>query len=384
MLDKRAIEKNKLMAKPYKGLSYRADRDVFVVMVRVDTDVNGKPVYFKPVKTFSDFNEAVEWWQEVQGLVTRGILDQKTLTIRKLAEKYCKQKRISENTKQIVQQILNRLEKYQILDENIEKLNAGIFRKIFDDMQGYSIATKRNTKALLTAILRLKDGTLNNFEVDFGSRLLGKIRIYDNKNKENIIKPYTFNEMGKLVSTIKREGNYRNYLIIKTLICTGARISEVLGIEPCNIKATSIEINGQRSIFSGEKVRTKTKNVRQIPISAEFYGELKQYIEMNGIKGYLFDVTKSTITDVLTRLEHRAGVKHIEGVTAHRFRHTLISYFKSKGINIRYYVGHVDKNKMDVDEKIYTHSTDLSEKIFREQIEIYWNDIVFGTRNFFN
>ena len=60
MLSKREVTKKKKLASQYKGISYRADDDVFVVRVRTGTDLTGKPIYFLPVKRYTDFNKGIK------------------------------------------------------------------------------------------------------------------------------------------------------------------------------------------------------------------------------------------------------------------------------------------------------------------------------------
>lgn len=86
ILNKREIARKKKLASQYKGISYRADDDVFVVRVRVGTDLNGKAIYFLPVKRYTDLNDALRRLDEVKILVKRGAVEQKRLTFREIHE----------------------------------------------------------------------------------------------------------------------------------------------------------------------------------------------------------------------------------------------------------------------------------------------------------
>lgn len=87
-LTKREIEKKKKLARQYRGISYDAVRDEFVVRYRLGTDVNNNPIYIKPIKRYNNFESAVQCLSEYKKLAEKNVARRRIITLKKIHEIY--------------------------------------------------------------------------------------------------------------------------------------------------------------------------------------------------------------------------------------------------------------------------------------------------------
>lgn len=134
-------------------------------------------------------------------------------------------------------------------------------------------------------------------------------------------------EYQKLLSTAKRLGKERLYLIMMTLGGTGIRISE--------LKYITVE-----AIRCGRaQIRMKGKN-RTILLPVKLCKQLKRYVKRRGIcSGYIFrtrsgkPVDRSNVCHEMKAISEEAGVRK-EKVFPHNFRHLFARLFYSMEKNI--------------------------------------------------
>ena len=134
-------------------------------------------------------------------------------------------------------------------------------------------------------------------------------------------------EYQKLLSTAKRIGKERLYLIMMTLGGTGIRISE--------LKYITVE-----AIQCGRaQIRMKGKN-RTILLPEKLCKRLKRYVKKRGIcSGYIFrtrsgkSVDRSNVWHEMKAISEEAGIRK-EKVFPHNFRHLFARLFYSMEKNI--------------------------------------------------
>lgn len=403
ILNKREIARKKKLASKYKGISYDVNRDEFIVRLRIGTDINLKPIYFKPIRRYNEIDKAVQCLEEYKELAANNLGRKKIIsfkTILDLLEKDLEEtRRIAKQDPESVaalesgaksNKLLTRISALKFIRDKVPKLFNMDLRKIEEgDIQDYyeyvlsegshgkdstvfsyfkrlRAIVKDNesgvTKLLKEEKIKLTD---TNFRViESKSRIEKDVRA-DEKVDE---KRYTIYELNKLLKTAflrsnleVSEINDKTLLMIILLIATGARIGELLNIGVDRISydkvlGLNVLIYRQRNRQTGRECIVKTKQSnRQIPICNFVFVLLNEYIEKYSLKNNdkLFFTSKEmknvalsdTSTNRYIRLcEEAAEIKHIKGRTNHVHRNGLITFFEGVlGIDegtVRYFCGH--------------------------------------------
>ena len=396
ILNKREIARKKKLASQYKGISYRADDDVFVVRVRVGTDLNGKAIYFLPVKRYTDLNDALRRLDEVKILVKRGAVEQKRLTFREIHEilKDILKKQIgsqievkrgmARNTLIQMSSAFNRIMVVapNIYDKSIDEVSKeelSEFLKKWSETPSikgknkpptpaqvnkqykniYNVIIKQTYEEIKEKIQE-RNIDVNKLKSIFDVKLRAEnVRTVGEAKAELV---YTFEELKRLwkeVSIIddedRKNANHAVKLCYKLQILTGARISELAGLLKMDImnKPTyeggyCINIYKQRGDKKTGTQPLKTEaSKRIVPITEEMYGELLSYSKENNIgeKDFIFsrwlkskkrleDYSAGTIKNRIQMIEKAAGIEHTENRATHGFRHTLTTYFGISGVGL--------------------------------------------------
>ena len=396
ILNKREIARKKKLASQYKGISYRADDDVFVVRVRVGTDLNGKAIYFLPVKRYTDLNDALRRLDEVKILVKRGAVEQKRLTFREIHEilKDILKKQIgsqievkrgmARNTLIQMSSAFNRIMVVapNIYDKSIDEVSKeelSEFLKKWSETPSikgknkpptpaqvnkqykniYNVIIKQTYEEIKEKIQE-RNIDVNKLKNIFDVKLrVENVRTVGEAKAELV---YTFEELKRLwkeVSIIddedRKNANHAVKLCYKLQILTGARISELAGLLKMDImnKPTyeggyCINIYKQRGDKKTGTQPLKTEDSKRIvPITEEMYGELLSYSKENNIgeKDFIFsrwlkskkrleDYSAGTIKNRIQMIEKAAGIEHTENRATHGFRHTLTTYFGISGVGL--------------------------------------------------
>ena len=396
ILNKREIARKKKLASQYKGISYRADDDVFVVRVRVGTDLNGKAIYFLPVKRYTDLNDALRRLDEVKILVKRGAVEQKRLTFREIHEilKDILKKQIgsqievkrgmARNTLIQMSSAFNRIMVVapNIYDKSIDEVSKEELSEFLKKWSAtpsikgknkpptpaqvnkqykniYNVIIKQTYEEIKEKIQE-RNIDVNKLKSIFDVKLRAEnVRTVGEAKAELV---YTFEELKRLwkeVSIIddedRKNANHAVKLCYKLQILTGARISELAGLLKMDImnKPTyeggyCINIYKQRGDKKTGTQPLKTEDSKRIvPITEEMYGELLSYSKENNIgeKDFIFsrwlksqkkleDYSAGTIKNRIQMIEKAAGIEHTENRATHGFRHTLTTYFGISGVGL--------------------------------------------------
>lgn len=166
--------------------------------------------------------------------------------------------------------------------------------------------------------------------------------------------PYvpTEDEIKKYYEVVWESKNMQDMLIIKTLLYTGIRVSELISVKLEDVDFTRCQIR----IVAG-----KGKKDRQVPFPKSFRETLALHAS-NAVKSmyvYLFEsswkkpYSDRGIRSMLEKYSKLAGMTH--NVSPHQFRHFLFTWLKKKGIDdalIQPYSGHESRQALEVYSKL--------------------------------
>lgn len=166
--------------------------------------------------------------------------------------------------------------------------------------------------------------------------------------------PYvpTEEEIRKYYETVWRSRNMMHVILIKTLIYTGVRVSELV-----NIRINEIDFDRcQIRITQG-----KGKKDRIVPFPHSFKEVLAT--QTNAVKKsggkYLFESShKKPYTDrgirkILAQYTQASGMEH--SISPHKLRHFLFTWLKKQGIDdalIQPYSGHENRQSLEIYSKL--------------------------------
>jgi len=158
----------------------------------------------------------------------------------------------------------------------------------------------------------------------------------------------TEEELRKFYDVVWKARNTQDLLIIKTLLYTGARVSELV-----SIKLTDVDLDlCQIRIRQG-----KGGKDRVVPFPDHFKETVAHHIQTMKDKGaaFLFESSwKKPYTDrgirkMLERYAEEAGLE--KSFSPHKMRHFLLSWLKKQGIDdalIQPYSGHASRKSLEV------------------------------------
>ena len=166
--------------------------------------------------------------------------------------------------------------------------------------------------------------------------------------------PYvpTEDEIKKYYEVVWQTKNMQDMLIIKVLLYTGIRVSELVRVKLEDIDLTRCQLR----IVAG-----KGKKDRQVPFPKSFRETLALHIS-NALKStytYLFEsswkkpYSDRGIRSMLEKYSKLAGMTH--NVSPHQLRHFLFTWLKKRGIDdalIQPYSGHESRQSLEVYSKL--------------------------------
>lgn len=166
--------------------------------------------------------------------------------------------------------------------------------------------------------------------------------------------PYvpTEEEMRRYYDAVWKTRNMQHMVIIKTLLYTGARVSELV-----HIKLTDVDFDRcQIRINNG-----KGGKDRMVPFPAAFKETLAVHVAATEQKGatYLFEsswkrpYSDRGIRKILNSYTTAAGIER--AVSPHKLRHFLFTWLKKQGIAdamIQPYSGHSSRQSLEVYSKL--------------------------------
>lgn len=166
--------------------------------------------------------------------------------------------------------------------------------------------------------------------------------------------PYvpTEEEIKRYYDVIWNEKNFKDMLIIKTLIYTGVRVSELVNIKIEDINFTNCQIR----VIEG-----KGKKDRMVPFPEGFKEILGIHCDSERKNGatYLFEsswkkkYTTRGIRKILEKYSEQAGLK--ENISPHKLRHFLFTWLKKQGIDdafIQPFSGHESRKNLEIYSKL--------------------------------
>ncbi len=158
----------------------------------------------------------------------------------------------------------------------------------------------------------------------------------------------TEDEIRRYYEVVWQTRNMHDLMLIKTLLYTGVRVSELVKIQLGDVDVDRCQI----CINQG-----KGGKDRVVPFPASFKEALALYIADMRANGatYLFEsVRKYPYTDrgvrkLLSRYAHAAGLAR--PISPHRLRHFLLTWLKKQGIDdalIQPYSGHASRESLEI------------------------------------
>ncbi|WP_346200040.1 tyrosine-type recombinase/integrase [Caldifermentibacillus hisashii] len=182
------------------------------------------------------------------------------------------------------------------------------------------------------------------------------------KRKEPEINAFTMQQITALLKQpdLRKFTGLRDYTLMLTLLDTGARISEALGI-----KVDDVLFNENRIFLRN----TKTNLNRYVPISEQLKSVLKQYLQIhNGMSEFVFvnlsgkPIDKNSFRLIVHGYGKKAGIKGVR-CSPHTFRHTFAKFYILNGgdaFSLMQIMGHTT---MEMTKRyIRLFSTDIIEK----------------------
>lgn len=158
----------------------------------------------------------------------------------------------------------------------------------------------------------------------------------------------TEEEIKKYYEAVWQAKNIQHMVMIKTLLYTGIRVSELIGlkISDINLEQCQIRIN-----------QGKEKKDRIVPFPIAFREILSMYIKhiQDKKSAHLFESSwKKAYSDrgirkILMRYTQAAGIK--SSVSPHKLRHFLLTWLKKQGIDdalIQPYSGHESSRSLEI------------------------------------
>lgn len=171
-------------------------------------------------------------------------------------------------------------------------------------------------------------------------------------------------DIEKIISAIDNSDNgKRDLTILKILIATGARVSEII-----NLKIEDIDMSN----FEYIRILGKGSKGRIVPLYKEIGIELKSYIENNReskSNDYkIFNISRQTFWNNLKKYAKNAKIN--KNVHPHIFRHTVATEMIKNGADIRVVQEILGHSSIATTEK-YTH-------LNKNEIKKIYNKIGIG------
>ncbi|MEN8237453.1 MAG: tyrosine-type recombinase/integrase [Pseudomonadota bacterium] len=169
------------------------------------------------------------------------------------------------------------------------------------------------------------------------------------KNKPKHL-PYvpTEEEIKQYYESVWRSKNMNHMILIKTLLYTGMRVSEVIDVKLNDVDLDRCQIRIERG--KGDKTR-------MVPFPASFKETLAMHIQDSLQKGatHLFESSwKKKYSDrgvrrILSEYTKQAGIAR--SISPHKLRHFLLTWLKKQGIDdalIQPYSGHESRKSLEI------------------------------------
>lgn len=416
----REIERKKKLASKFKGINYDVKKNLFTVRVRCGTDLNGRPLYVQPIRSYNEIEKAVDCLNLYNEMVANGMGRHKKITfeiIKKELETEKKQllteckanpeSKIAMEGKAKIETLKQHISALDYIKrgapllfvKDLRKIENGEIQKACDQIYKSGIKSLKGNKnvskkTLNERFIRLKTIIGDKYGIDCN---LFRVKKLSEGTKDTNIQLsrdseiYSIEELNKLYCKItelagafrgKNNTAERTRMLLILLICTGARIGELLNISVDKVihKNNKLgyiynNIDGKREVLRldglyyivinrqsndytrGESLAKTPQSNRVIPICKELYDEMQLYIEKYNLvdDDKLFfssfssdnkkiSMKRNNAWDYIIKLQEEAEIEHVEGRAIHKFRDTLITKLESilrvRENTVRFFVGH--------------------------------------------
>ncbi len=173
--------------------------------------------------------------------------------------------------------------------------------------------------------------------------LVGKV-----KKSKKLPELLTQEEINRFYDEVWNSDNLSHMVMIKLLLYTGVRNSELVKIKISDVDLKSLRIRIEQG---------KGRKDRYVLIPKSFRGELSQYVaSQKKNKGeYLFETNRKTkmttrwMREILKRYAIKAGIT--KRIYPHLFRHQLLTFLTQKGLvdaKIQLISGHSDRQSLSI------------------------------------
>lgn len=217
--------------------------------------------------------------------------------------------------------------------------------------EGFSRTPVRE-KAKQFAKLLVKENPDYNYLRELFRHIRFALEVDPDKSPKNLPYVPTEEEIKKYYTVVWQSRNMQNVTIIKTLLYTGARVSELVRILISDVDFDRCQIR----INQG-----KGKKDRIVPFPESFKEVLAIHAQSVLKKGgkYLFESSwKKPYSDrgirkILAIYSKEAGMK--ETISPHKLRHFLFTWLKKQGIDdalIQPYSGHESRQSLEIYSKL--------------------------------
>lgn len=183
--------------------------------------------------------------------------------------------------------------------------------------------------------------------------------------EKEIVDNKTFIDM---IETIKHKDCK---MACKIIYNTGMRIGEVCGLTIDDINQDRIDVSKQLNHATTTMTSVKSKNgVREIPITDEFYKDLKTFIaskKIIGINKRIFNQKYANNALTKAKLYYTRGTKY-EWITFHTLRHTYITNLVISGLDLST-VAYLSGDNLNTIIKTYIHLTKKNYNIAKDFIK---------------
>ncbi|HLD95559.1 MAG TPA: tyrosine-type recombinase/integrase [Alphaproteobacteria bacterium] len=203
-------------------------------------------------------------------------------------------------------------------------------------------------KAKQFAKLLLKENPDYNYLRELFRHLRQELEITPGRKEQRLPYVPTQEEVIKFYKVVWESKNMNDVLVIKTLLYTGVRVSELVHIKLDDIDETGCQIR----INQG-----KVKKDRIVPYPESFKVVLSYHIATMRKNGsvYLFESEPTRaysdrgIRKMLSKYTKEAGIAH--SISPHKLRHFLFTWLKKQGLDdalIQPFSGHKSRKSLEI------------------------------------
>lgn len=162
----------------------------------------------------------------------------------------------------------------------------------------------------------------------------------------------TEEEISRYYEAVWKSRNMQHVVMIKTLLYTGVRVTELVNIKLSDIDFDRCQIRINQGKGNKDRIVPFPNGFREILAIHVDTGKKKK-------QTYLFESSwKKQYTDrgirkILYQYTQKAGIEH--SISPHRFRHFLFTWMKKQGVNdafIQPYSGHESRQSLEVYSKL--------------------------------